>query len=72
MSEAQPELRLSRVGKRPVAIPKGVSVDIKGRDVKVKGPRGELERTFHIDVLIEKQGEELKVLPNGHPKRFAQ
>ena len=66
-------IRQARVGKRPVAIPKGVTVDIDGeRRVKVKGPKGELERTFHIDVTIEKKGEELVVVPNGRPKRFAQ
>jgi len=36
----------------PIPIPKGVEVDINGSDVKVKGPKGELERSLHPDMLI--------------------
>ena len=73
MAETQ-ELRLSRVGKRPVPVPAGVSITIEsgGRFIKVKGPKGELERTVHQDVLIEQEGAELRVVPNGRPKHFAQ
>ena len=38
---------MSRIGKMPVEIPSGVSVDIKGTTVSIKGPKGKLERTFH-------------------------
>ena len=72
MSEQQTEMRVSRVGKQPVELPKGVEATIDGRTVKVKGPKGELERTFHHDVRIERDGDSLKVVPNGSPKRFAQ
>ncbi|MBX3270845.1 MAG: 50S ribosomal protein L6 [Sandaracinaceae bacterium] len=66
-------VRQSRVGKRPVSIPKGVTVTIKGdRDVAVKGPKGQLERIFHSDVVIKQNGEQLEVHPNGAPRRFAQ
>ncbi len=37
---------MSRVGRIPVAIPSGVQVNIDGSHVKVKGPKGELQRTF--------------------------
>lgn len=37
---------MSRVGRLPVTVPSGVSVDIKGLSVKIKGPKGTLERTF--------------------------
>ena len=37
---------MSRIGKRPVAIPKGVTVEVNGNAVAVKGPRGELSRTL--------------------------
>ena len=43
---------MSRVGKMPVEIPKQVTVDIKKSTVTVKGPRGELTRTFHPDMEI--------------------
>lgn len=67
-------IRVSRIGKRPVALPAGVTVTIEsgGSLLKVKGPKGELERTVHHDVLIEQDADGLKVVPNGRPKRFAQ
>jgi large subunit ribosomal protein L6 len=37
---------VSRVGKNPIAIPSGVQIDIQGTTVHVKGPKGELKRTF--------------------------
>ncbi len=43
---------MSRVGKRPITVPRGVEVSIKGNEVKVKGPKGELHRTFHQDMAI--------------------
>ena len=44
---------MSRIGKMPVPVPSGVSVDIDGQSVKVKGPKGELNRLFHERVAIE-------------------
>lgn len=41
---------MSRIGKQPVALPSGVTVAINGRTVLVKGPRGELQQTFHPNV----------------------
>ncbi len=43
---------MSRIGRLPVAIPKGVDVKIDGHTLRVKGPKGELVRTFHPDVTI--------------------
>ncbi len=37
---------MSRIGKKPIEIPKGVSVDFKGSEVRVKGPKGELGYSF--------------------------
>jgi large subunit ribosomal protein L6 len=44
---------VSRVGNLPIPIPDGVQVEISGSAVKVKGPKGELEKTFHPDMQIE-------------------
>ena len=44
---------MSRIGKHPVEIPKGVTVTVEGNTVKVKGPRGELSRTIHSDLSVE-------------------
>lgn len=41
---------MSRIGKKPLTVPQGVTVAIEGSTVTVKGPRGELRRTFHPDM----------------------
>lgn len=46
---------MSRVGNRPIAVPQGVEVLIKGSEVTVKGPRGELSRSFSPDMTISLQ-----------------
>ncbi len=43
---------MSRIGKHPVAVPSGVTVSLEGNTLKVKGPRGELTRTFHPDMKL--------------------
>ena len=43
---------MSRVGKAPIELPKGVSVDIDGSTVAVKGPKGALTRTLHPEMVI--------------------
>jgi len=37
---------VSRIGRLPVAVPSGVQINVQGSDVHVKGPKGELKRTF--------------------------
>ena len=44
---------MSRIGKLPVPITKGVQIDVDGSTVKVKGPKGELTRTFPAGVAFE-------------------
>ena len=46
---------MSRIGRLPVEIPSGVQVDVKGSNVRVKGPKGELQRAFspRIDIKME-------------------
>lgn len=43
---------MSRIGKKPIALPKGVQVDVKDSTVKVKGPKGELSHSFPPDVSV--------------------
>ena len=52
---------MSRIGKRPIAIPQGVEVTLDGSHIRVKGPRGELERTLHSEMIIEREGDEIVV-----------
>ena len=44
---------MSRVGRLPVTVPSGVQVNIQGLNVKVKGPKGSIERTFAPGVTIQ-------------------
>ena len=43
---------MSRIGKHPVIVAKGVTATVDGNTVKVKGPKGELERTLHPDMKV--------------------
>lgn len=52
---------MSRIGKLPVAVPEGVDVRIDGQAVTVKGPKGELARTFHPLVALSRQDGTVKV-----------
>ncbi len=47
---------MSRIGRMPIEIPGGVQVDIKGSNVHVKGPKGELKRTFSSLIGIKMDG----------------
>jgi len=52
---------VSRIGKMPIPVPQGVQVNIEGSRVTVRGPRGELTRTFHPDMTVTLQGNQLMV-----------
>jgi large subunit ribosomal protein L6 len=44
---------MSRIGKKPVTLPKGVNLDLQGSTVAVKGPKGELRRTLHPEMKVD-------------------
>lgn len=44
---------MSRIGKRPVPVPQGVTVAVDGATVTVKGPKGELKRTVHLEMAVK-------------------
>lgn len=52
---------MSRIGRKPVRIPKGVKVEVKNGAVKVTGAKGELTVAIHPDVTVEVKGEEVLV-----------
>ena len=52
---------MSRIGKKPIAIPAGVEVNINGNEVTVKGPKGTLTNTFNADMAIAVEGTEIVV-----------
>ena len=52
---------MSRIGKKPITIPAGVTVTVKDNEVTVKGPKGELKNTFNPDMAIKVEGTEILV-----------
>ena len=52
---------MSRIGKLPISVPKGVTVTVAGQKVTVKGPKGELHRTIHTDLAVKLDGDVLTV-----------
>ncbi len=52
---------MSRIGNKPVPIPSGVSITVDGSTVTVKGPKGELKRTFRREMRIEQSDGQLVV-----------
>ena len=63
---------MSRIGKRPVELPSGVSASVSGQTIEVKGPKG--TRTFSAtdDVTLTVDGNVVKVTPRGTSKRARQ
>ena len=63
---------MSRIGRKPVAVPKDVTVTIDGNTVRVKGPRGELARTLHRDVTVAMDDGQVTVTrPSDEPQHKA-
>ncbi len=52
---------MSRIGKKPIAIPAGVDVKLNGTEITVKGPKGELKYSFNADISVEVAGSEIIV-----------
>jgi large subunit ribosomal protein L6 len=44
---------MSRIGKKPVAIPSGVTATVDGQMLRIKGPKGELSRAVHPDLVVK-------------------
>ncbi|HTH65520.1 MAG TPA: 50S ribosomal protein L6 [Gemmatimonadales bacterium] len=63
---------MSRIGKRPVPLPKGVTASIDGRTVTVKGPKGEISRTVHAELSLALDDESVSVRrPSDEPRHKA-
>ncbi|MCH1626068.1 50S ribosomal protein L6 [Fredinandcohnia quinoae] len=52
---------MSRIGKKPIEIPSGVTVTFNENTITVKGPKGELTRTFHPDMIIKHEDNVINV-----------
>ena len=63
---------MSRIGKKPVALPNGVSASISGQSIEVKGPKGTRNFTATDDVTLSLEDGAVKVTPRGTSKRARQ
>ena len=60
---------MSRIGKRAVAVPSGITVNVEGQTVKIKGPKGLLSVVLPDDVAVKLDGGQIKVDPRAETKR---
>jgi large subunit ribosomal protein L6 len=69
MAEAQTSAaRQSRIGKRPIPIPKGVTVNVSGSRIEVQGPKGKLATELPSAVTVNREGDALKIVTDASPK----
>jgi large subunit ribosomal protein L6 len=61
---------VSRIGKKPIQIPKGVTVTLSNGEVTVKGPKGELKETVHPEIGVEIKEQEVHVTRSSDEKNY--
>ena len=59
---------MSRIGKKPVAVPQGVTAAVNGQTVSAKGPKGELRFVVNDEVLVNMENGEIAVQPRDDSK----
>src|SRR4030088_2687722 len=62
-------LAMSRIGKRRVPVPSGVTATVEGQTVKMKGPKGQLQFVVHDDVEVKFENGVVKVAPRVKTNR---
>ncbi len=60
---------MSRIGKKPVPIPSGVQIELKGNHLSVKGPKGELSRSLPEEMTLTQDGDSITVTRPSDQKR---
>jgi len=60
---------MSRIGKKPIEIPDGVEVEIKGQKIRIKGPKGEISREILPEIKIVQEGKKILLSPKSKTKR---
>src|SRR5947199_10078711 len=60
---------MSRIGKKAVSVPSGVTANVEGQTVKVKGPKGALQVVLPDDVAVKMEQGSIKVDPRNETKR---
>jgi len=69
-NELPAKFKQSRVGKQPIAIPKGVTVNLSGNTISVKGPKGELSQEFLSTVTVTVDEKAINVAQNLDPSVY--
>src|SRR6188768_2981562 len=59
---------MSRIGKKPVQLPQGVTATVNGQTVSAKGPKGELQFVVNDEVLVKMENGEIAVQPRDQSK----
>ena len=59
---------MSRIGKKPVALPQGANATVNGQTVTAKGPKGELKFVVNDEVLVKLENNEISVQPRDESK----
>ena len=59
---------MSRIGKKPVSLPQGVSATVNGQTVTAKGPKGELKFVVNDEVLVKMDNGQIAVAPRSETK----
>ncbi|MGH6678947.1 MAG: 50S ribosomal protein L6 [Bradyrhizobium sp.] len=60
---------MSRIGKKPVTVPSGVTATVEGQTVRMKGPKGQLQFVVHDDVEVKFESGAVKVTPRYETNR---
>ena len=60
---------MSRIAKNPVVLPQGVTADLKGQTIKVKGPKGELTFTVHDAIEPKLENGQVTVMPRNEERQ---
>jgi large subunit ribosomal protein L6 len=60
---------MSRIGKKAIAVPSGITAAVEGQTVKIKGPKGALQVALHDDVEVKLDKGQIKVDPRSETKR---
>ncbi len=59
---------MSRIGKLPITVPNGVEIELNGSNVKVKGPKGTLQREFSSSIDIKREEDKIMVTRSSEEK----
>jgi large subunit ribosomal protein L6 len=60
---------MSRIGKKTITVPKGVTLTLDGQNITVKGPKGERSWTVAEEIEVKQEGDELSLTPRSDTQR---